>query len=179
MEDQALKVTGGERSGAKEEDRFSERGRGRGNFKGRGRGRGRAINKAIVECYRCHKLGHFQYECPSYAHYADYAKLDNDQEMLLMSYVETQNSKREEVSYAHYAEHLELDKDQEMLLMSYIETQNSKREEVWFLDSGCSNHMSGDKQWFIELDQSFRHLVKLGNDSKMAVMGERKCQNMC
>ncbi|KAJ8770604.1 hypothetical protein K2173_018095 [Erythroxylum novogranatense] len=32
---------------------------------GRERGRGRqSRNKAIVECYNCHKLGHFQWECP-------------------------------------------------------------------------------------------------------------------
>lgn len=32
--------------------------------------------------------------------------------------------------------------------------------------------MSGDKQWFFDLDESFRHSVKLGNDSKMMVMGK-------
>ena len=78
VEDQALKATGGERSGAKEEDRFGERGRGHENFRGRGRGRGRAFNKAIVECYKCHRLGHFQYECPSYTHYAEYVELNKD-----------------------------------------------------------------------------------------------------
>ncbi|GMY19433.1 retrovirus-related Pol polyprotein from transposon TNT 1-94 [Fagus crenata] len=56
-EEQALKVTseGG-------------RGRGRGTYRGRGRGRGKGranFNKATVECYRCHQLGHFRYECPS------------------------------------------------------------------------------------------------------------------
>lgn len=69
VEEQALKVTGGERSEAKEEDMFDGKGRGRGNFRGRGRGRGRAFNKATVECWRCHNLGHFQHECPRYAHY--------------------------------------------------------------------------------------------------------------
>lgn len=29
------------------------------------------------------------------------------------------------------------------------------------LDSVCSNHMTGDKKWFIELDDSFRETVKL------------------
>ena len=30
----------------------------------RGRSRGRSFNKATIECYNCHQLGHFQYECP-------------------------------------------------------------------------------------------------------------------
>ncbi|KAJ8628498.1 hypothetical protein MRB53_021805 [Persea americana] len=129
IEEQALKVSSEEKSGT----------RGRGVFQGRGRGRGRQqFNRAIVECYNCHKLGHFQYECPSWE------------------------------KNVNYAEH---DGDQELLLMSYVEMHNSKREEVWFLDSGCSNHMSGDKRWFLELDETFRHVVKLGNNTKMDVMG--------
>lgn len=79
-EEQALKVTVDERNGG--------RGRGRGNFQGRGRGRGRQTSsKATVECYRCHKLGHFQYECPTWEKEANYAELDDHEEMLLMAYV--------------------------------------------------------------------------------------------
>jgi hypothetical protein len=58
-----------------------------------------------------------------------------------------------------------------MLLMAQTELTNSK-ETMWFLDSGCSNHMTGDRQWFIHLDESFRQVVKLGNDTKMDVMGK-------
>jgi hypothetical protein len=32
--------------------------------------------------------------------------------------------------------------------------------------------MSGNKEWFSELDDQFRHTVKLGNNSNMAVMGK-------
>ncbi|CAL8162097.1 unnamed protein product [Prunus armeniaca] len=56
-EEQVLKVTYDESSGG--------RGRGHGSFRGRGLGRGRSFDKSTVECYHCHKLGHFQYECPS------------------------------------------------------------------------------------------------------------------
>jgi len=43
----------------------SSRGRGRGTTQGRGRGRGRqSFSKATVECFKCHNLGYFQYECP-------------------------------------------------------------------------------------------------------------------
>jgi len=49
-EDQVLKVEG--RSGISN--------RGRGTYRGRGRGRGiSTFNKATVECYKCHDLGHF------------------------------------------------------------------------------------------------------------------------
>jgi len=139
--EQALKVT--DDNSAPPAYEQSGRGRGRGGYRGRGRGRGRgqgrAFDKSTVECYRCHKLGHFQYECPTYANYTD---------------------------------HTELDEGEEMLLMSYVEMQGATQDEIWFLDSGCSNHMSGEKKWFTDLDLSFRHYVKLGNDSKLNVMGK-------
>ena len=73
------------------------RGRGRGAYKRRGKGRGPAsFNKAIVECYRCHNLRHFQYECPSWNKEANYAELNEEDEMLLMSYVELYEAKRED-----------------------------------------------------------------------------------
>ncbi|XP_048231253.1 uncharacterized protein LOC125370285 [Ricinus communis] len=44
----------------------ADKGRGRGRGGGRGNGRGKSFNKANVECYCCHNLGHFQYECPTF-----------------------------------------------------------------------------------------------------------------
>ncbi|KAL8123000.1 hypothetical protein AgCh_011102 [Apium graveolens] len=46
-----------------------------------------------------------------------------------------------------------------------------KDQENWFLDSGCSNHMSGNKSAFKDLDEDFRQVVKLGNDTRMNVLG--------
>lgn len=40
------------------------------------------------------------------------------------------------------------------------------------LDSGYSNHMCGKKELFIDLDQSFRQSIKLGNNSNMVVKGK-------
>ncbi|XP_073223554.1 uncharacterized protein [Cicer arietinum] len=70
------------------EERYGGRGRGRAAFRGgRGQGRGRGsqpMSKETVECYKCHKLGHFQYECQ-----ANYAGLEESEEMVLMAYVDT------------------------------------------------------------------------------------------
>ena len=129
-EEHALKITHSEQSGG--------RSQGRGSFRGRGRGRGRqTFNKATVECYNCHKLGHFQWEC---------------------------QSKEKEANYAETQE--------EMLLMAYVNMNKVNREDMWFIDSGCSNHMCGKKEYFLDFDGSFRDSVKLGNNSSMVVTGK-------
>nr|DAD39485.1 TPA_asm: hypothetical protein HUJ06_013808 [Nelumbo nucifera] len=117
-EEQALKVT--------HEESTWGRGRGRGSFRGRGRGRGRqSFNKATIECYKCHKLGHFQYECPSWDREANYA-----------------------------------------------EEKKNKKGGCLVLRFGLYNHMCGDKALFCDFTESFRQMVKLGNNSKMTVMGK-------
>ena len=36
---------------------------------------------------------------------------------------------------------------------------------IWFLDSGCSNHMTGNKGLFEDLNTSVKAQIKLGNDN--------------
>ncbi|GAA0175179.1 hypothetical protein LIER_28409 [Lithospermum erythrorhizon] len=83
------------------EDRFNViTSRGRGNYRGRGRGRGRQtpFDKASIECYKCHKLGHFQNECPRWEREAHYASVDEEDDLLLMVEV-GDNASRQNVWY--------------------------------------------------------------------------------
>jgi hypothetical protein len=59
-----------------------------------------------------------------------------------------------------------------MFLMAQHQNPVQAKDEVWFLDSECSNHMVGSKDWLFDFDDSFRSSVKLGNDSKMHVTGK-------
>ena len=86
---------------------FRDRGRGRSSGAGRGR---YGFNKALVECYKCHKLGHFQYECPSWEKGAHYAEIHDDEELLLM--VQTEFDTKDDADGDHYAE------DDELVLMA-------------------------------------------------------------
>ncbi|KAJ0880933.1 putative RNA-directed DNA polymerase [Helianthus annuus] len=148
-EEQVLKV---------EQEGSFGRGRGRGRStpaRGRGRGRGRgSFDKSMVECYKCHKLGHFQYECPTEENSLNYAEYDENEEFLLMATIDIEKYQKEEE-----------------MLMAVSETLKEGKEKVWFLDSACSNHMTGHKSWFTRLDKSFSHSVKLGNDKRLEVKG--------
>jgi len=135
-EEQVMQMVADEKSG-----RGKGRGRSIGSFRGRGRGR-QTFNKAEVECFKCHKLGHFQYDCPTWEKKPNYAEMEDKEEQ-----------------------------EDELLLITFIDCIEGKKDE-WFLDSGCGNHMSSNKEWFSELDENFRHNVRLGNDTHIAVKGK-------
>ena len=57
----------------------------------------------------------------------------------------------------------------------------SEQEQQWYLDSGASNHMTGSKEAFSELDGNVTDTVKFGDGSRVAIQGRGtiifRCQN--
>ncbi|KAI5418520.1 hypothetical protein KIW84_042954 [Lathyrus oleraceus] len=49
-----------------------------------------------------------------------------------------------------------------------------KNDDQWFLDTGCGDHLSGNKELFSDLDENFHSTVKLGDNSKIQVLGKGK-----
>ena len=47
-----------------------------------------------------------------------------------------------------------------------------KQEDVWFLDLGCSNHMTGNIAMFSNIDESVKSEVITGTHSKVSIMGK-------
>jgi len=74
----------------------------------------------------------------------------------------------------NYAE-MEEEHEEEISLMALEESKEGKKNE-WFLESGCRNHMSGNKRWFSELYENFIGKVKLGNDTHIIVIGKGSIQ---
>ena len=56
-----------------------------------------------------------------------------------------------------------------------------EQEQRWYLDSGTSNHMTGSKAAFSELDDDVTGTVKFGDGSRVAIQGRGtiifRCQN--
>lgn len=69
--------------------------------------------------------------------------------------------------HANYAKTKE-----EMLLMAHVDFKDNENFHIWFLDSGCSNHMCGKRDIFIDMDNSFKESLKMGNDSSHTVQGK-------
>lgn len=84
VDEQVLKVTHESQSGGRG---------GRGGSRGRGRGRGRSggFDKSIIECYNCHELGHFQWECSKKGKDTEANFTETSEEMLLMAYVDVED----------------------------------------------------------------------------------------
>lgn len=68
--------------------------------------------------------------------------------------------------------------------MNYTKTNNEERNlfmtnyntngvlgDIWFIESGCSNHMSGANEILKELDQMQKMKVKLGDDKDLQAQG--------
>ncbi|XP_039056284.1 uncharacterized protein LOC120199175 [Hibiscus syriacus] len=70
-------------------------------------------------------------------------------------------SKQEQASYVEQ-------EDEIKLLMEYQEIAAS-HSNIWFLDSGCSNHMTGVKSLFNEIDETFKKKVTLGDNKQIQV----------
>lgn len=54
-------------------------------------------------------------------------------------------------------------------LLSCLSANIESVGKFWFLDSGCNNHMTGDKKILVEMDESVRSQVMMGNNSQVQV----------
>ncbi|GAU26253.1 hypothetical protein TSUD_224440 [Trifolium subterraneum] len=116
---------------------------GRGGRNGRGGFNGyKGFDKSNVQCYNCQKYGHFADECRS-------KNESQDDEARVAKQDESENPV--------------------MLMVTTKEYQRCGEE--WYLDSGCSTHMTGRRDWFSSFDQSHRNKVKFANDSTLNAEG--------
>ena len=63
----------------------------------------------------------------------------------------------------------------------HLERVGGEQEQQWYLDSGASNHMTGSKEAFSELDGNMTCTVKFGDCSRVVIRGHGtiifRCQN--
>ncbi|PNX79166.1 retrovirus-related Pol polyprotein from transposon TNT 1-94, partial [Trifolium pratense] len=106
------------------------------------------FDKSKIQCYNCEKYGHFADEC----------KYGKDKK---------RGKSDEEANIAHGDNEVE----QNVLLMMATTCESNPLQQEWYLDSGCSNHMTGNKGWFSDIDTSKRTSVKLADCRSLEAEG--------
>ncbi|KAK9167234.1 hypothetical protein Scep_002425 [Stephania cephalantha] len=118
--------------GFKGRDKVNNNGRGQNNNQqwwdrnnGCGRDQGRDQQRNQIQCYNCRKFGHIARDCKNKKH----------------------DKSTEHVSFAQ-------GNDCTQTLFMVSSGQECSQNYTWYLDSGCSNHMCGNRELFEELDES-------------------------
>ena len=73
----------------------------------------------------------------------------------------------------HFAAAVE-DKDIGSAIFLTYKGDEECKKNVWYLDTGASNHMCGQKELFTELDETVNGEVIFGDSSKIPVKGKGK-----
>ncbi|KAL4352077.1 hypothetical protein GQ457_06G007290 [Hibiscus cannabinus] len=100
-------------------------------------------DKSKVECYSCHKLSHFSWECQNEGNNEERVNLIEDQQ----------------------------DVEEPTLLLA-LKNEENNDASTWYLDNGASNHMCGDKEGFVKLDEKVKGNVSFGDSSKVQIQGK-------
>ncbi|XP_050890947.1 uncharacterized protein LOC127096420 [Lathyrus oleraceus] len=59
----------------------------------------------------------------------------------------------------------------DMLLMENTQS-NNEQTNMWYLDSGCSNHMTVNKNWLTKLDESVKKVIRFANGGYVTSSGK-------
>ncbi|KAG8490688.1 hypothetical protein CXB51_013811 [Gossypium anomalum] len=122
------------------------------NPRGKSKGRSKSSNRGKT-CNFCKKKGHIKSEC---------YKLKNKIKR------EAANQKGKQPENFGEADVVEDYSDGELLVAS---VNDSKVSEEWILDSGCTFHMSPNRDWFTTYETVSEGVVLMGNNASCKIAG--------
>ncbi|KAG8480835.1 hypothetical protein CXB51_025306 [Gossypium anomalum] len=122
------------------------------NHRGKSKGRSKSSNRGKT-CNFCKKEGHIKSEC---------YKLQNKIKG------EAANQKGKQPENSGEADVVEDYSDGELLVAS---VNDSKVSEEWILDSGCTFHMSPNRDWFTTYETVSEGVVLMGNNASCKIAG--------
>ncbi|GAU28768.1 hypothetical protein TSUD_357540, partial [Trifolium subterraneum] len=126
----------------KGKDQFKKENSQQESSKKNGDGNGKKfMNKKHIQCYNCQKHGHFASECRGKKAPRQY----NNEE-----------------SKANLAQN-DSGSEADPLLMMTITNEHYDKKENWYLDTGCSNHMTGHKDWLVNYDASRKSNIRFSD----------------
>eukprot|EP00253_Pinus_taeda_P031489 PITA_31489 len=106
--------------------------------------RGLRYDKSQVQCHYCKKYGHYTNEC---------------------------RNKQYDINNKASVDFTKENQNHDSMFLA-CNVQQEKKNDIWYLDSGRSNHMSGNIEMVSNLEERVKSEVTLGTNSKVFVMGK-------
>ncbi|VVA20943.1 Hypothetical predicted protein, partial [Prunus dulcis] len=101
--------------------------------------------RSSIQCYVCNKYGHKSADC---RYKCTRCRIPNHSQR------DCRYQKNNEANFT------ENNDSQEQLFYTCFSSHKDS-QDVWYVDSGCSNHMTGNKQCFVKLEEKVNSQVKL------------------
>ncbi|KAL6315999.1 hypothetical protein AAG906_014924 [Vitis piasezkii] len=114
--------------------------------------------KRDLTCFKCKKTGHIKYDCPLYKSEAKRRM----KKAIMTTWSESEESSEEENEK----------EAANMCFMAIDDLDEGSKKDKWFLDSGCSRHMTGDESKFAFLTKRKGGYVTFGDNSKGRINGQ-------
>lgn len=166
----------GSPSGSKSGNRRRKQGRKKPDAGGTSDGKpgaGRDISKD--KCHNCGKMGHWARTCrskPKRTEQAHLTQVDDDEPTLLMASVNVTTDSPPLLK----TNPLRLEEVRALVQLDRAEERDA---DVWYLDTGATNHMTGSRAAFSELDANILGTVKFGDGSIVDIEGRGKILFAC
>ncbi|WJX60656.1 hypothetical protein P8452_45840 [Trifolium repens] len=103
-------------------------------------------DKSHIQCFKCSKFGHYASECGN----------------------EKKNKNQKNGEEANLAENKDSDDDVSFMVTLTDETAESME---WYFDTGCSNHMTGNRNILTDFDNCLNTKIKLANSKSIDAKG--------
>ncbi|KAG6501038.1 hypothetical protein ZIOFF_040904 [Zingiber officinale] len=110
-------------------------------------------------CIICKKTNHVSKDC---FHKCKRCKIPNHSQRDCWFQNKEKNKGKEEAKFSNETK-------EEILFYS---SANQPSKSVWYLDSGCSNHMTGNRDTFVKLDPNITSQIILGDGSRKSGKGK-------
>ena len=138
-------------------------------------------NSSNFTCYNCGKQGHIKIECPN-ANKEKKKSVDRKKEKKpneRRAYIAWEDNDDSTTSSSSQDESEEAN----LCLMAGYESSSSSqvikgnKKDLWYLDSGCSRHMTRDKTKFAKLELKEEGFVTYGDNNKGRIRGSGVISN--